>query len=109
MKNFIKMNKKLIFIIPIIFFATSCNSLDSVKRGLTGEKSKSMDEFLVKKKDPLILPPDYANLPTPVDGARALEEISKFEKSLKSTIEIEETSSISSSTENSILRKIKSK
>ena len=102
-------HKKIILILLILSVSSCGGTMDSVKRGLTGEKSKSMDEFLVKKKDPLVLPPDYANLPTPVDRARALEEISKFEKSLKSTIEIEETSSISSSTENSILRKIKSK
>ena len=109
MKNLIKMNKKLIFIISIIFFVASCNTMDSVKRGLTGEKRKSMDEFLVKKKDPLVLPPDYENLPTPENRTEAAEEASEFEKSLKSTIEIDENSSTSSSTENSILRKIKSK
>ena len=104
------MLKKIIQAVILTFFVTSCaDTFSSVKRGLTGAKSDSADEFLVKKKDPLILPPDYENLPTPENRTEAAEEASEFEKSLKSTIEIDENSSTSSSTENSILRKIKSK
>ena len=61
------MHKKTIYIFFLFFLTTSCASLGEVKRGLTGEKSKASDEFLVQKKDPLVLPPDYANLPTPSD------------------------------------------
>ena len=81
--------------------------MDSVKRGITGEKSKSTDEFLVKKKDPLILPPDYENLPTPDEQRTAGEEISMFEKSLENAIE--ENSNTSGSVEDSVLKKIRSK
>ena len=100
------MHKKILYILSIIFFVTSCNSLDSLKRGLTGEKRKSIDEFLIKKKDPLILPPDYENLPVPTAGA-VTEEISTFEKNLEALIE--DNSSTSSSVEDSILKKIRSK
>ena len=55
--------------------------MESVKQGITGEKRLSTDEFLVEKKDPLILPPDYENLPTPDEQRVAQEEISSFEKS----------------------------
>ena len=45
-------NKKIILIISTIFLLTSCaGTWDSVKRGLTGAKANSADEFLVKKKD----------------------------------------------------------
>ena len=81
--------------------------MGDVKRGLTGEKTLSTDEFLIKKKDPLIIPPDYQNLPTPDERAIAKEEISNFEKSLGTSIE--ESSSTSSSVEGSILKKIQSK
>ena len=67
---------------------TSCaNTWDSVKRGLTGKKQTSTDEFLVEKKDPLILPPDFENLPTPSDSEIEEEEIeiSSFEKTLSTT------------------------
>jgi len=101
------MFKKIIYITTVIFFVTSCaNTFDSVKRGLTGAKSNSADEFLVKKKDPLILPPDFEDLPIPDESSENLEEISIFEKTLESS---SESSSLSSSTENSILKRIKSK
>jgi hypothetical protein len=100
------MHKKIIYILTIIFFTTSCETMGSVKRGLTGEKKVSTDEFMVQKKDPLIMPPDYSNLPTPEDRVAAMEEISDFEKSLGTSIE--DNSSPESSTEESILKKIKS-
>ena len=101
------MYKKILYILSLIFFVISCNSFDSVKRGLTGEKVTSTDEFLIKKKDPLVMPPDYENLPTPDERIAAKEEISDFEKSLG--ISIEDNSSTSSSAESSILKHIKSK
>ena len=91
----------------LTFFVTSCaGTFDSVKRGLTGTKADAADEFLVKKKDPLILPPDFENLPTP-DTSAATEEISVFEKNLETLIEGGSTTP--SSIEDSILKKIKSK
>ena len=80
--------------------------MGSVKRGLTGAKADQADEFLVKKKDPLILPPDFENLPTPDDRSDE-EEISIIEKRLGTSLEAEDTSS--SSVEESILKKIQSK
>ena len=100
------MNKKIIYILSIIFLITSCETMGSVKRGLTGEKQESTDEFMIKKKDPLIMPPDYENFPTPEERVAAREEISNFEKSLGTSIE--DNSPTSSSTEESILKKIQS-
>ena len=97
---------KIINILIIIFFVTSCESMQTAKRALVGEKIVSTDEFLIKKKDPLILPPDYENLPIPNEEA-ATEEISTFEKNLGTLIE--DNSSRSSSVEDSILKKIQSK
>ena len=101
------MRKKIIYMLSIICFVTSCETMGEVKRGITGEKVTSTDEFLIKKKDPLVMPPDYENLPTPDDRISAKQEISDFEKSLG--ISIEDNSSTSSSAENSILKKIQSK
>ena len=98
---------KIINILIIIFFVTSCQSLKTAKKALTGEKEFSSDEFMVQKKNPLILPPDYENLPTPDEEAAAKEEISNFEKTLGASIE--DNSSESSSAEESILKKIRSK
>jgi hypothetical protein len=81
--------------------------MQTAKKALTGEKEFTSDEFMVQKKDPLILPPDYENLPTPDEEAANMEEISNFEKTLG--VSIEDNSSISSSAEESILKKIRSK
>ena len=102
------MYKKTIYILALIFFTISCaETFDSVKRGLTGGKRDSGDEFLVKKKDPLILPPDFENLPTPDEVAEVKEEFSLLEKNLETSIE--DDTPTSGSVENSILKKIQSK
>ncbi|MDC3036705.1 DUF3035 domain-containing protein, partial [Candidatus Pelagibacter sp.] len=54
MKNFLLL---LIFI-----FLVSCGS-----DALTLKKKSSTDEFLVEKKSPLVLPPNYGKLPVPDD------------------------------------------
>ena len=101
------MLKKITYIIILTFFVTSCgDTASSIKRGLTGAKKTSGDEFLIQKKDPLILPPDYENLPIPNEGT-VTEGISTFEKNLGTLIE--DNSSTSSSVEDSILKKIRSK
>ena len=100
--------KNIIFLFIITLLVTSCSGTwDSVKRGLTGQKAKSTDEFLIQKKDPLVLPPDYESLPSPDERIAATEEISVFEKSLE--ISVEENSTSSGSTESSIIKKIQSK
>ena len=102
------MFKKVFCIIIIALFTASCgDTLGAVKRGLTGEKNKSADEFLVRKKDPLILPPDFENLPIPGEEIEVEEEFQVFEDILETSTE--EITSTSSSVENSILKKIRSK
>jgi len=82
----------------------------SSTRRLTISNAKSIDEFLIQKKDPLILPPDFESLPTPSDRDEATEELSSFEKTLKKASETEITSSSSgSSAEDSILKQIRKK
>ena len=58
-----KIKKLFITSIIVLFFLNCCAT---VKEGLTGSKrSKSADEFFVQKKSPLVLPPDFEDLPTP--------------------------------------------
>ena len=105
-------NKNITLFILLIFLLESCGTWDSVKRGLTGQKAKSGDEFLVEKKDPLVLPPDFENLPTPGEAPAVKEKISSFEKTLtsvSSTEEIVSTSTSSASTEKSIITQIQNK
>ena len=102
------MFKKITYIILLFAFVTSCaDTFDSVKRGLTGAKKGSADEFLVKKKDPLILPPDYENLPDPDEREIGLEDESIFQNTLESEKNGDSVSG--TSVESSILKKIQSK
>ena len=108
------MNKNNFIIILILcFLITSCRgTFDSVKRGITGAKQNTTDEFLVKKKDPLILPPDFENLPTPDESDVPESEVSTFEKKLKDKSEAERddsSSTSSTSSEMSILQQIRKK
>ena len=86
------------------FLITSC---ESVREGLTGSKNQSTDEFLVKKKDPLVLPPDFENLPNPSESKAAVEEMTSFEKTLKKQTISESSSATENSVEESILNQIK--
>ena len=53
---------KTIIILSISLFVFSCGSL---KEGFTNQKKNNSDEFLVEKKAPLVMPPDYKELPKP--------------------------------------------
>ena len=106
--------RKIIFLFGFLFLISACSdTLSSVKRGLTGEKEIATDEFLVQKKDPLIMPPDFENLPAPdeeVLGEEQEVKISSFEETMGSqTMSESEEEASSSSSEISILKKIKEK
>ena len=102
------MFKKIVCVILLTFFVTSCgNTFSSIQRGITGEKEVTTEEFLVQKKDPLVMPPDYENLPTPDERVAARKEISSFEEALGTSIE--DNTNTSDSVEKSILKQIQSK
>ena len=105
------MLKNIIFSLIVLILVTSCSDTwDSVKRGLTGQKDTSTDEFLVKKKDPLVLPPKFEDLPEPEQGSENEEESDSFEKTLEGlsteTTESDITQS-SKGSEQSILEQIR--
>ena len=52
---------KLIFMMIGTFIIVS--SCQSVKEGLSGQRKANSDEFLVKMKNPLVLPPHFGELP----------------------------------------------
>ena len=54
-------------IILILLVALVGLSCQSIKDGLSGNKSENSDEFLVQKKSPLVLPPKFLELPQPKD------------------------------------------
>tara|TARA_B100000787_G_scaffold121821_1_gene91622 strand:- start:1660 stop:1983 length:324 start_codon:yes stop_codon:yes gene_type:complete len=58
------MNKFNIFIL-LSFVITLTSGCNVVKEGFASPKKNSGDEFLVEKKSPLIMPPNYNELPIP--------------------------------------------
>ena len=109
------MQKILNKIIIIIFFLiTACaSSWEDIKKGLGGEKRKSTDEFLVRKKEPLVMPPKWKNLPEPGEIIKSddevrevtdIEELMKLGKNKESSTNYEQGND---NLEESILKKIK--
>ena len=69
-----------IFLISLItLFLSSCGT---IKEGFTNQKKNNSDEFLVEKKSPLIMPPDYDKLPIPKSEQENLAEENNSIKSL---------------------------
>ena len=56
---------KLLIFFQLILFLYSCST---IKEGFTNQKKSSSDEFLVEKKSPLVMPPNYDELPMPGTG-----------------------------------------
>ena len=61
---------KLLIFFQLILFLYSCST---VKEGFTNQKKSSSDEFLVEKKSPLVMPPDYNDLPVPDQNKETAE------------------------------------
>jgi len=58
-----KINKLYITALTFLFIVSACAKL---AEGMTGSKrSKSFDEFFIHKKKPLVLPPDFSDMPMP--------------------------------------------
>ena len=101
--------KKLVLIILSLLFV-SCSGISDVGKVMRNEKTVTTDEFLVKKRKHLILPPDYNEIPEPGEiSEKKKTEEDKIKKILKAPQE-ENNSGIKeggSSVENSILKKIR--
>jgi len=65
-------------LIATVLLFSSCSSL---KEGFVNQKKNNSDEFLVEKKSPLVMPPDYNELPIPNE-----ENINKESNEIKSLI-----------------------
>ena len=98
----------LLFILGIILIILSgCNT---VKKGFKNPKKNSSDEFLVEKKSPLVMPPEFNELPIPNQNEDTNQ---KKENNIKSLISDNngntDQEASNSDLEGSILSKIKNK
>ncbi|MDA9071957.1 DUF3035 domain-containing protein [Candidatus Pelagibacter sp.] len=103
--------KNIFYLILVLFSLSACQS---VKDGLTGKKQNNTDEFLVEKKNPLVLPPEFNKLPEPITLDKKdrnqeeidLESILAGDSSKEKKVSASKVSD--GSIEKSILEKIKS-
>ena len=99
--------KKINFIF-LLYLVLTFSSCGTVKEGFKNQRKDNSDEFLVEKKSPLVMPPDYNELPLPnsskVPNEASNSEIKEliFEKS-DTTAESESEINL----ENLLLEKIK--
>ena len=99
--------KLIIYFLILLIFA-SCGTL---KEGFSNQKKDNTDEFLVKKKSPLVMPPNYDELPLPsAKDNQVNENENKVKKLITNNTETNNSNNkVSSETdlENIVLDKIK--
>ena len=96
-----KKNNYPIFLLVFLFLLPGCQD---VKKGFSGKNIDQGEEFLVIKKNPLVVPPDFEKMPLPkneIDKTNSIkvenDQVSEFEKLLKTT---DENINVSNSNEN---------
>ena len=101
-----KFKKFILF--NILLFLTSCGT---VKDGFMNQKKNNTDEFLVEKKSPLVIPPDFNELPIPKEKEEKTDTKKNEFKTLISKENIENKTdnnkNVNKNLEESLLDKIK--
>ena len=104
-----KIINNILKILIVSLFLFSCSG------GLEGfkfkRKSTSGDEFLIEKKDPLVLPPNFSKLPNPEEDIQKTEEEESqidivFKNDKSENDENQNINTSSAGLEESILKKI---
>ena len=94
----------ILIILTVSLFLFSCGGFKLKKNAESGE------EFLIEKKDPLILPPDFSKLPKPKEQPETIDEDvnieSIFDKERNSSEEDNNQNSSKSNIKKSISDKI---
>ena len=106
-----KKHKFYIIFLSLVIILSSCQQFSE---GMSGSKrSKTGDEFLVHKKKPLVMPPDFDDMPSPKQNKQKEEDTSTSSASIEDLLNIKKKeneesfkSGNDSSLEQSILKKI---
>ena len=100
--------RSILFLVIVFFTFQSCQT---IKEGFTSQKKKSTDEFLVEKKSPLVMPPDFNELPLPKTSESIEEEENEsgnnIEKLISNNNSPESSGVQDKNFENLIIEKIK--
>ena len=100
---------KIFGVLNLLLLLLSCGI---VKEGFQNPKKKSSDEFLVEKKSPLVMPPNFNELPIP---KRSLNDENSDDNKIKELLEDKETklknnsetTGMNNSLEENLIEKIK--
>ena len=108
MNKFFKTSRLLI----LLLFLYSCGSVGEALQGK--KRSDQGDEFLINKKNPLSMPPDFDKLPIPGEASiKSTKDIENNQSSIKDLLKNSDAENDdlyneqSTSIEGSILKKIK--
>jgi len=103
--------KKVKIYILAIFLPFIMSSCGTIKEGFSSQKKNSSDEFLVEKKSPLAMPPNFDELPIPNTNETQTNENSNSIKSIissnKDSVLSTQNNETNQNLESSILKKIK--
>tara|TARA_B100001093_G_C26274084_1_gene778175 strand:+ start:57 stop:383 length:327 start_codon:yes stop_codon:yes gene_type:complete len=96
---------KILYLLLILSLISSCGV---ISEGFKSPKQNNSDEFLIEKKSPLVMPPEFDELPIPDDK---FKNNTSNEKSIESLIKKnpKEKISVKNNTdlESSVIEKIK--
>jgi len=99
---------KILILFNLLIFLLSCGT---VKKAFTNQKKTGSDEFLVEKKSPLRMPPDYNDLPVPKSQNNKEENSSNIENLITSkedgNIKDNNSEDLGQNIEETLLKKIK--
>ncbi len=107
MNKFFKFSKLLL----LLLFLYSCGSVGEALQGK--KRSDQGDEFLIDKKNPLSMPPDFDKLPKPGEAnVKSTKDIENDQSNIKNLLKNTDDENVSNSDEStsiesSILKKIK--
>ncbi len=99
---------KVLIMLKAMFLLYSCGL---AKEGFTNQKKNNSEEFLVEKKNPLIMPPNYNELPDPKikkdqnkENENSIKSLLKDKDQLETDLELDNKDQ---KLEDSLLEKIK--
>ena len=100
--------KKLRFIILMLTLTLTIQNCSTIEKGFSSQKKNSTDEFLVEKKSPLVMPPEFNELPEPkILNTEKIADGKKIKEMISNNKSTDNSITKNKNLENSIIEKIK--
>jgi len=99
--------KNINLLLIVFFLMMSCSSMSDAKKILKNQKVRTTDEFLVKKRNPLEIPPNFEEVLKPGKKFEKKNDDEKIKKILNVPKTVNTIKNKSKSTEESILKRIR--